>query len=121
MNSYWGPKLTAIADANKAANQSVSSSAERRAARGGGDRNEFGQNVKVSNSPPPKPSVNLETSKIDLEISKIELRLSADKATNVNRPQYEINRDKAALTRAKSRLNKEVLKDKKLWKRGWKS
>ena len=110
MNTYWGPKLTAIADANKAANQSVSSSADRRAARGGGDRNEYGQNVKVSNSPPPKPSGNLETSKIDLEISNIELRLAADAANNVNRPQYEINRDKAALTRAKSRLNKEYKK-----------
>ena len=110
MNNYWGPKLTAIADANKAANQSVSSSAERRAARGGGDRNEYGQNVKVSNSPPAKPSGNMETSKIDLEIANIELRLSADNATNVNRPQYQINRDKAALTRAKSRLNKAYKK-----------
>ena len=60
-------RLTAIADANKAANQSVSSSAERRAARGGGDRNEFGQNVKVSDSPPAKPSGNVETAKIDLK------------------------------------------------------
>ena len=32
----------------------VSSSAERRAARGGGDRNEFGQNVKVSEPRPAK-------------------------------------------------------------------
>ena len=66
MNSYYGPKIQAVVNANKAANQSVSSSAERRAARGGGDRNEFGQNVKVSEPRPAKPSGNAETAKIDL-------------------------------------------------------
>ena len=100
MNNYWGPKLTAIANANKSANQSVSSSAERRAARGGGDRNEFGQNVKVSDPRPAKPSGNTETAKIDLEIAKIKTKMSG------NVSQYEKNRLKQQLNRAKQRLSK---------------
>ena len=72
----------------------------RRAARGGGDRNQYGQNIKVDSGAPAKPSGNAETAKIDLEIAKIETKMSG------NVSQYEKNRLKQQLSRAKQRLSK---------------
>ena len=50
MDRTYGPILTSMANANSNANQSITSSADRRAARGGGPRNQFGQNVKVTSN-----------------------------------------------------------------------
>ena len=80
--------------------RTMGSSADRRAARGGGNRNQYGQNVSVDNPPPAKPSGNAETSKIDLEIANIEVEMSGSKS------QYEKNRLNQQLSRAKQRLQK---------------
>ena len=71
----------------------------RRAARGGGDRNEYGQNIKVTPGAPAKPIGNAETSKIDLEIANIKVELSKPSTKD-----YEKNRLNQRLNRARQRL-----------------
>ena len=68
----------------------------------------------IRNPGQPQVSGTLATSKVDLDIVNIELRLSGDAATNVNRPQSEINADKQELRKLQQRKEKMADKLKEL-------
>ena len=112
---YSGGTVGANWALNKAAGAGMGAAAG--AAMSSGDNQ---SNVSTSGTPDPdgiirnpgQPQVSgtIETSQVDLEIANIEVRLSGDAATNVNRPQSEINADKRELRKLQQR--KEQMADK---------
>ena len=99
---YSGGTVGANWALNKAAGAGLGAAA---AAAMGSDDNQ--SNTSTSGTPSqPQVSGTAAEAQVDLEISNIELRLSSDAATNVNRPQSEIDADKRELSKLKQKKEK---------------
>ena len=111
---YSGGTVGANWALNKAAGAGLGAAA---GAAMGSDDNQ--SNTSTSGTPSqPQVSGTAAEAQVDLEISNIELRLSSDAATNVNRPQSEIDADNLELKKLKQKKEKmasdrEALNDKR--------